>query len=46
MRRHEATGRPPGSRPFVEKLDALPGRPLLPQKRRPRPKGQQNAKRD
>jgi hypothetical protein len=33
MRRHEATGRPLGSRPFLKKLEALPGRTLLPRKR-------------
>ena len=37
MRRHEATGRPLGSRWFVEKLQALLGRPLLPQKRGAKP---------
>jgi len=32
MRRRENTGRPLGSRPFVEKLEALLGRKLLPPK--------------
>ena len=30
MRLHENTGRPLGSQPFVEKLEALLGRKLLP----------------
>jgi len=46
MHRHEATGRPLGSRRFVEKLQALPGRPLLPQKRGPEPKGKKSGKQD
>ena len=38
MRRHEATGRPLGSQGFVERLQALLGRTLLPQKRGGKPK--------
>jgi putative transposase len=45
MHRHEATGRPLGARSFVEKLEALLGRTLLPRKRGPKPKAKQEAKR-
>ena len=38
MHLHEATGRPLGSRGFVERIEALLGRALLPQKRGPKPK--------
>jgi putative transposase len=39
LRRHESTGRPLGDRPFLERLGALLGRPLLPCKGgRPRKK--------
>ncbi len=46
MYRHEATARPLGSRAFVEKLQALLGRTLLPQKRGPKPKDKKKAKRN
>ena len=46
MHRHEATGRPLGSRWLVEKLQAFLGRTLLPQKRGPKPKGKPNVRRD
>jgi len=45
MHRHEATGRPLGARSFVEKLEAMLGRTLLPRKRGPKPKAKQEAKR-
>jgi hypothetical protein len=34
------------ARSFVEKLEALPGRTLLPRKRSPKPKAKQDAKRN
>jgi len=37
LRRHTRTGRPLGSRDFVELLEAKAGRPLAPRKRGPRP---------
>ena len=43
---HETTGRPLGSRAFVEKLESHLGRPLLPQKRGPKPKDKQHAERN
>ncbi len=46
MHRHEATGRPLGARSFAEKLEALPGRALLPRKRGPKPKAKQEAERN
>ena len=46
MHRHEATGRPPGGRSFVQKLEALLGRTLLPRKPGPKPKAKQEAKRN
>jgi len=39
-------GRPLGSRAFVEKLQALLGRTLLPPKRGPKPKDKHEPKRD
>ena len=42
LQRHEATGRPLGARPFVEQLQTLLGRPLLPKKRGPKPKARSN----
>jgi len=38
LHRHESTGRPLGDEGFVTKLESLVGRPLKPQKRRPKPK--------
>ena len=38
-RRHERTGRPLGSKPFVRRLEKRLGRPLLPRKPGPRKKG-------
>ena len=43
MHLHEATGRPMGSRAFIEKLQSLLGRALLPQKRGRRPKASGNS---
>ena len=40
MRRHEQTGRPPGSGSFVENLENMPGRILKPKKGRQKTKGQ------
>jgi putative transposase len=37
IRRHSRTGRPLGSRDFVESLEAQTGRPLAPRKRGPKP---------
>ena len=45
LHRHEATGSPLGSRPFVEKLHKHLGRTLLPQKRGPRPKAKNKSRR-
>ena len=44
MHLHEATGHPLGSRAFVEKLQALLGRTLLPHKRGPKPKDKKKPK--
>ena len=44
LHRHETTGRALGSRPFVEKLQDLLGRPLLPKKRGPKPKAKKRAR--
>ena len=38
LRRHERTGRPLGDKTFLERLEKLLGRTLLPQKRGPKPK--------
>jgi len=38
LRRHESTGRPLGDKAFIQKLESLLGRPLLPEKRGPKPK--------
>ncbi|HUS91963.1 MAG TPA: transposase [Phycisphaerae bacterium] len=46
MHLHEATGRPMGSRAFVEKLQSHLGRALLPQKRGPKGKGKRKSKRN
>jgi putative transposase len=46
MHLHETTGRPLGSRAFVEKLQALLGRSLLPQKRGPKRKDKKKARRN
>jgi len=46
MHRHEVTGRPPGGRSFVQKLEALPRRTLLPRKPGAKPKAKQQAKRN
>jgi len=44
MHRPEATGRPPGGRSFVEKVEALLGRTLPPRKPGPNPKAKPEAK--
>ena len=46
MHRHEVTGQPPGGRSFVQKLEALAGRTLLPRKPAPKPKAKQEGKRN
>ena len=46
MHGHEATGRPLGGRSFVQELQALPGRTLLPRKPGPKPNAKQEAKRN
>jgi len=38
LRGHESTGRPLGDKAFIQKLESLLGRPLLPAKRGPKPK--------
>ena len=46
LRLHEATGPPLGSRGFVERIEALLGRRLLPQKRGPKPKAKHESRRN
>ena len=38
LRAHESTGRPLGDKAFIQKLESLLGRTLLPAKRGPKPK--------
>jgi putative transposase len=38
LRGHESTGRPLGDKAFIQKLESLLGRPLLPAKRGPKPR--------
>jgi len=42
LRRHSRTGRPLGSETFLERLEAIVGRILKPQKRGPKPKQREN----
>jgi putative transposase len=42
LRRHSRTGRPLGNETFLERLEAMVGRILKPQKRGPKPKQRGN----